>query len=361
MRIAHLMWSMGVGGSQTLLTDIVNIQVREGHEVGIFVIDSLMSDTIMNKLDPKVQVSFMGRTRGEKALMPFVRLNWKLFRFHPDIIHSHSGKLVKAIFSSVPQIATIHNMTSNPIDFKKYTATYAISNSVKDDWKKKGFDVTGVIENGVSCNKIRSKKNWDLKDSIHVVVLSRIRFSPKRQDLIVSALAKLKSNNQFRKGDSIVKKCVVHFIGDGEDTAKLKNMVKEYGLDDNVIFEGIRDRSWIYDHLCDYDLFIQASDFEGFGLTVAEACAAKLPVLLSNVEGPLEIIDGGRLGMTFKKGDAEDLAAQLSKFINGEYDYSLIEKAYLRTLKMYSIEGTAFKYLDEYRKILNNKGKVNIS
>ena len=352
MRIAHLIWSLGVGGAQTLLTDIVNIQIKEGHEVGIFVIDSLVDDSIKNKIDHKVQIFYMERIRGNKSLLPFIHLNWTLWKYKPDIIHSHSGKIGKAIFSSIPKVVTIHNMTSSPHVCKGYKATYAISQSVKDDWSRKGFDVTAVIENGVSCDSIKQKKNWNQEDTIHVVVLSRIRFSPKRQDLVLLALNQLISKTNHILSKENIKNCIVHFIGDGEDVEQLMTMVRDNGLENNVVFEGLRDRDWVYKHLCDFDLFLQPSDYEGFGLTVAEACAAKLPVLVSNVDGPLEIIDGGRLGMVFKKGDADDLAQQLETFIKGGYDYTLIEKAYLRTKQRYSIEKTVHQYLNEYRKVL---------
>ena len=77
-------------------------------------------------------------------------------------------------------------------------------------------------------------------------------------------------------------------------------MVQNLHLENEVVFEGLKDQSWVYQNLCNYDLFIQPSRYEGFGLTVAEAIAAKVPVLVSNIEGPLEIIDGGRLGMSFE-------------------------------------------------------------
>lgn len=54
-----------------------------------------------------------------------------------------------------------------------------------------------------------------------------------------------------------------------------------------------KNQEWIYHNLCNFDLFIQPSRFEGFGLTVAEAIAAKVTVLVSNIQGPMEIIDDG--------------------------------------------------------------------
>ena len=54
MRIAHLIWSMGVGGTQTLLTGIANLQVQIGHEVGIFIVDDITDPTIISKIDSRI-------------------------------------------------------------------------------------------------------------------------------------------------------------------------------------------------------------------------------------------------------------------------------------------------------------------
>ena len=148
---------------------------------------------------------------------------------------------------------------------------------------------------------------------------------------------------------------MMHFIGVGSDMDKLKELVSQLGLEDDVVFEGLKDRNWVFEHLCDYDLFLQPSDSEGFGLTVAEACAAKLPVLVSDVEGPLEVIDGGRLGMVFRHGDANDLADKLFQFIRDGYDTSIVEKAYQNTFEHYGIVRTTQRYLEEYVKVINNR------
>lgn len=361
MRIAHLTWSMGVGGTQTLLTGIANIQVQMGHDVAIFIVDDIADLTIISKIDPRVKIFYLRRKRGTKAILPFVKLNWQLWTFHPDIIHSHAGKLSKAIFTRVPMVATIHNMVAafknkelHPGNYKKYQRVFAISNAVKDDVLRKGFVGVTVIENGIPCEEIKCKTNINIGNTIHVVQVSRISFSPKRQDLAVQALSVLK-DRLMREHNRNAKRCVMHFVGDGPDMGQLKEMVSQLGLEDDVVFEGLKDRNWVFDHLRDYDLFLQPSDNEGFGLTVAEACAAKLPVLVSDVDGPLEVIDGGKLGMVFRHSDADDLADKLFQFIRDGYDTSIVEKAYQNTLEHYSIAKTTQRYIEEYKKVINNQ------
>lgn len=360
MRIAHLTWSMGVGGTQTLLTGIVNIQIQMGHDVGLFIIDDLADQSIMDKIDSRVNIFYMRRKRGTKAILPLLKLNWLLWKFHPDIIHSHAGKLSKVILSRAPMVVTFHNTRLNLNDFKGYKKGFAISEAVKDDIINNGYNRNNVvlIENGIPCNEIRDKTDFKRDDTVHVVQVSRIFFHQKRQDLAVQALSILKSrlDTEFRTQNLKLKvqKCVMHFVGDGPDMDKLKELVSQLGLENDVVFEGFKDRQWVFEHLRDYDLFLQPSDYEGFGLTVAEACAAKLPVLVSDVEGPLEVIDGGRLGMVFRHGDADDLANKLYQFIRDGYEIPIVEEAYQNTLEHYSIAKTTQRYIEEYETVINS-------
>ena len=355
MRIAHLIWSMGVGGTQTLLTGIANLQVQIGHEVGIFIVDDITDPTIISKIDSRIKLFYLRRKRGTKAILPYLKLNWQLWKFRPDIIHSHIRRISKTIFTSTPMVATFHHMGIYPKDYKKYRKFFAISNAVKVDAIQNGFDNVVVIENGIPCNEIKCRTDFKRSDTIHIVLVSRISFSPKRQDLAVQALSLL--NKRLKKQNMANKRSVMYFVGDGPDMDKLKEMVSQLGLENDVMFEGFKDRNWVFDHLRDYDLFLQPSDNEGFGLTVAEACAAKLPVLVSDIDGPLEIIRGGELGMVFRHSDADDLADKLFNFIRDGYDTSIIEKAYQNTLEHYGIAKTAQRYIEEYEKVISNQKK----
>ena len=144
----------------------------------------------------------------------------------------------------------------------------------------------------------------------------------------------------------------MHFVGDGQDKEMLKQMAHELNLDQEIVFEGLKDQTWVYENLCNFDLFIQPSRYEGFGLTVAEAIAAKVPVLVSNIEGPLEIIDGGRLGLSFENKVATDCANKIVDFIKQGRNEAQVEAAYQYVCDHYDVSVTARKYLEVYQSIL---------
>jgi Glycosyltransferase len=343
---------MGIGGIQTMLTGIANIQVEEGHEVGIFVIDTYVSEAIMSKLDHRVKVFFMGRIRGTKPVWPFVKLNWHLWKYKPDIIHSHAGKLIRVVLSKTPIIATIHGQGCNLKDYKRYDTVCAISKSIQQEWTDKWNITPSLIENGIDCEKMKTIANIQNSNELHFVQVSRVIFDPKGQDILVKAFSMLL---QRILKENCGKKCFLHFVGDGLDIDKLKKLVDAYQINDYVKLEGFKDPKWIQEHLCEYDLFVQPSRREGFGLTVAEACAAKIPVLVSDIEGPLEIIDYGELGMIFRCGDVEDLADKLYQFVKKGRDNKQVKAAYNHTINHYDIHVTTAKYMDIYNRVLGNQ------
>ena len=354
MRIAHLTWSLGIGGIQTMLVDIANIQVREGHEVGIFVVDSYVSNKIIKKLDPKVQVFFMGRTRGKKQILPFIKLNIQVRLYNPDIIHSHAGKLINILLCNAPSIGTIHTSNTFFKDYKKYNRLTAISKSIQSEWEQKWGIKPVLIEDAIDCNHIKTKTVNNKTKLVRFVQVSRIIFSIKGQDILAKAFSMLLREKNERKRLANID-CQLVFIGDGLDFEKLKQLVHRLNIQDHVVFEGFKEREWVFDHLCDYDLFVQPSLHEGFGLTVAEACAAKVPVLVSDIEGPLEIIDGGKLGMTFKCGNIDDLSRKLFQFLERGADSKIVDKAYTYTHTHYDLEKMVERYMAEYEELLKKK------
>ena len=114
----------------------------------------------------------------------------------------------------------------------------------------------------------------------------------------------------------------IDFIGDGSSYNYLKEVTRQLKLEKQVNFLGNCDIEWIYHHLCDYHLLVQPSISEGFGLTIAEGMAAGVPVLVSDLPAPLEIIDKGKQGYYFRHNDVDDLCRML-RYIIKHYEEAL--------------------------------------
>lgn len=347
MRIAHVVWGMETGGVETMLVNIINEQVVS-HKVSLFIINDFIEESIVNKISPNCKIIRINRKPGSKDYFKIIRLNYKIFTFHPDIVHVHSYQVSTLLKGRWKIVRTIHSTHNKTDEYSKMDALFAISKAVKNSVEKQGFHNVTVVENGIVAKDFTKQ---DLRipptDSIyHIVQVGRLYANTKGQDLVLRALSLLvkeKKRNNF----------IMHFIGVGKSEDFLKELTKELNITDFVVFEGFKDQDYIKHNLCKYDFFIQPSRFEGFGLTVAEAMAAKVPVLVSDIEGPMEIIDNGKYGMHFKKGDIIDLADKLEAILKGGYDYNMIEPAYEYVKNHYDVSITAKKYIEEYKKVIN--------
>ena len=112
-----------------------------------------------------------------------------------------------------------------------------------------------------------------------------------------------------------------------------------------------KSRDWIYENLKEYDILLQPSRFEGFGLTIIEGLGAKLPVVTSNIEGPTEILQGGKYGFLFNNGSVEDLANRIQEIYvlyRRNKIEEFVEKNYSYAIKNFSIQDTTTKYQKYY-------------
>ena len=177
-----------------------------------------------------------------------------------------------------------------------------------------------------------------------MVQIGRLNHEKKGQDFMIDVCAYLYSHG-YRNFH-------LDFIGDGSSLEYLQDKVKGYQMEESITFLGAKDQSFIYANLKNYDLFLQPSRREGFGLTVAEAMAAKVPVLVSEQEGPLEIIDNGKYGYYFVVDDVEGCAEKI-KCISIQQDLNpLLDFALKRVEENYNVKNTAMKYLNCYRNLL---------
>lgn len=344
MRIAHSIWALETGGAETMLVDIVNAQAAT-QDVALFIVNDKIDRTLLEKISPRCELYCIGRKPGSRNPMPWIRLNLELARYKPDVIHFHLEGLRRMVFNPAPKVFTIHNIHTSGREYPSFQALYAISDGVRKYTEKQGFESV-TVWNGIRTEDVSRKVGspYHPGDECRIVCTGRLYTPHKGQDILVEALAILR--------DKGIRNFHLDFIGDGESAGNLEKMVGDLGLSDKVTFRGRRDREWIYAHLRDYDLSVLPSRSEGFGLSVAEAMCAKVPVLVCDLDGALDVIDGGRLGMTFRTGDTASLAGRIASFIGEGGDERVLDEAldYART--HFDIRITAERYIEEYGKTL---------
>lgn len=344
MRIAHVVWSMKTGGVETMLVNIINLQVQT-EQVALFIVNDFVDEQLLGEVSKRCSIVRINRSPGSKNFLKIMKLNVVLWNYHPDIVHLHSYQVSYLLFGRWNMVRTIHNPGNKINEYHKMKALYAISTVVREDVISRGFPNVKTINNGIAVSTFKPRQDKHIHNGIYkIIVTSRLCIEQKGQDVLLKALGRLLAKN--------VKNFELHLIGEGASEIELKKMVNELALDGIVYFEGLKSQKYLNQHLCDFDLFVQPSRYEGFGLTVAEAIAAKLPVLVSNIQGPMEIIEYGKYGMYFRSEDDADLAEKLEIILGGHYDYTMIEKAYNRVKKEYDVSNTAQNYLKAYRQII---------
>lgn len=339
MNIVHIVWGLGIGGVESMLVDIANYQAQS-HTVSIIVINDNISPSLADKLDSRIKLYPCKRKVGTKNPLPIIRLNLDLLRINPDVIHIHMEGIVRLvrIKRKATVVRTIHNITSIPNEYPKFDKLFAISKAVQKRTQNQGFE-SEVIYNGIHFNQIKCDAHTR-GTPLRIVNVGRLE-NDKGQEVLIEAAKVLKEHGVDFSID---------FIGSGKNEAELKELTKEYRLEDNINFLGFQSRTYVYENLCHYDLYVQPSIFEGFGLTIAEAIAAKVPVITSDLEGPIEVIDGGHYGIPFQCGNASDLAEKIMLFYNKEITIDT-EAAWNFAHENFDINAATQKYLDAYESL----------
>ncbi len=104
------------------------------------------------------------------------------------------------------------------------------------------------------------------------------------------------------------------------------------------------------------DIFLFPSHSEGFPISILEAMYFGKPVLASNIEGNLAIIDNNINGILFLDNDLNDLNEKLSKLINDEKLRNLLgNNAKKKIIESYLIDKN-INLIDELIDNLFNKG-----
>ncbi len=100
-------------------------------------------------------------------------------------------------------------------------------------------------------------------------------------------------------------------IGKGPKEAELRSLAATHGLQDNVLLMGFIPQAQRY--VKAFDVFLFPSQSEAFGLALLEAMIARVPVIVSRVDGICEVV--GNYPFTIRPDDVQALASQMASMV----------------------------------------------
>lgn len=244
----------------------------------------------------------------------------------PDIIHVHCGlyagsvaEIIKGRYN-IPYVITEHSsqVLNKKMDayhegllksaYDNADALISVGEKLKQSMESYTKNSITVVPNIVNTSNFNIKEI--IKDKFVFVSVSNLKKS-KNVDLTIKAFAKNFKDN---------KNVILQIAGEGEEMAPLKELSRELGVEDQVIFHGRVERKDMPSLLQNSDCFVLPSQFETFGVAYIEALACGLPIITTKCGGPEDFYRED-LGCMIEVGDEEALRKSMIYVMNNIENY----------------------------------------
>ena len=289
-------------------------------------------------------------------------------RINPDIVHTHSTKAgligrAAAKLAGKPVVFTAHgwSFTEGIAERSRRLATFIERHAARisdaiicvSEYDRRLALHLGVgnealltrIHNGVLDVPTEMRANHSGNGPVKIISVARLD-APKDHALLIDALATIKDIPWE-----------LELIGDGPLTESIRARANSLGIGERVLFSGLCND--VPERLSKADLFVLASGFEGFPLSILEAMRANLPVIASDVGGVSESVVEGTTGFLVPKGDKDALADRLRLLIT---DPELRKRLGLQGRFLYerefSFDVMYNRTFEIYQRVLERRGRA---
>jgi phosphatidyl-myo-inositol dimannoside synthase len=178
-------------------------------------------------------------------------------------------------------------------------------------------------------------------------------------DLILLTLTRLSSKELYKGYDHVlfsvkalkekypeIKYLIVGKFDDKEKQ-RLDKIISSLSIGNNVVFTGFIPDETLAAHFSLADLYVMPSKKEGFGIVFIEAMFYGLPVIAGNMDGSVDALLNGRLGLLVSPDDQQEINNAIEKVITSR-------ELYLPDNKLLMEHFSFEKYQDKIKNILSS-------
>ncbi len=354
IKIIHVLSDMKIGGAGSWLLNLLGAIDKEKFEIKVVLPQgSMLADKIKNL---GFEVIAVDGIKDKSYDARAVNLLYYIFRAEkPDIVHTHASLSARlaAKRAGAGIINTKHCIDGRTTGIRRFAGALindrycdsiiAVSEAVKRNIAENGVpdDKISVIYGGINPVKVLddrekslAREKWGIGEEVVVGIVARLTEVKGHKYFIDAAEIISRDNDNVR----------FFIAGIGPKEEELKELIKQKGLTDKVVFTGFVDE--IYEVFNIIDINVISSLSEALCLSLIEGMSVGKPSVAADTGGIPEVIKNGYNGFLVPAGDAEGLADAILKLIHdpglrkamGDRGREIMEKSFTAEIMAEKIE-----------------------
>lgn len=306
IQILYFVDRMLKGGIQSLVVEIAKYIDKEKFQIDFLLLDDGKEYDLEKKIKELGCNVYKLKNVWIKTPIDYINYYKQIKKFFKekgknyDIVHLHSSSknfLVLYIAKKCGikiRIAHSHNInfqTKNKLKIlvgdifkyllRKYATNFMACSKEAGEWLFGKHTHVDILKNAIDVEKFKYNKTErkNIREKYNIldddIVCGNVgRFVPqKNHEFLLDIFYQVHKRNERYK---------LLLVGTGtiEEENKLRKKVKEYEIEDSVIFAGFQEKANLYFNAM--DIFVFPSKFEGLGIVVIEAQANGLQCIISD-------------------------------------------------------------------------------
>lgn len=374
MKIAHIINTMGSGGAEKLLTELLpSIQGFEHESILIALNKNGSKEEYINILSNKGIKTIFVKNSGLLYSPVYIPLLRRILNIEkPDVIHVHLfpaqywtvlACLFKFKFKPI-LVTTEHNNNNRRIGnnlfkiierfiYSRFDKIIAISPNVKQcliNWVVPSTNIT-MIHNGVALNKVRSAEKIDLQQILNLSDNHKNYYYL----LMVARFEKQKDHETLIKAmDLLPDNFILLLAGEGSLKSNSELLAQKSSQKNRILFLGYRND--VYSLMKSVNLNILSTNYEGFSGVTLEMLGTGTPFIGSDVVGVNDIATDPEF--LFSKGNHIELANKILKIYESKDLQNYLSELGIKIAEKFSINLMVSSYLNLYTDLFNKYNKL---
>lgn len=355
MKVLHVIYALSGGGAERQLRLLFKY-APANISYGVFCVDSCDADADLRAWNVEC---FRHQRRG--------RFDWGLFlscydvikRFKPDVIHIWLPPVISipallvSIFYSHPVIFSYRNLMRfrRPLDVIEYFFALFFSNKIisnnpalQSSWPYRmlySLKHGSLIHNGLDFSLLSPKKNFltEIGRPVRLIFVGRL-VEQKNILNLIRALVLLPSEYPW----------LLDVYGDGEQRDIAAQLAIILGISQNIKFHGFETN--IFAKLAESDLLVMPSIYEGMPNVLIEAMATPVPVVTSEIESIVDVVEESGAVILVDPLDPKSIADGILKYLSAPDYYINRLNIGIEISSRYEAAMMSRRYYEEYQRLI---------